>query len=62
MAHDSPDSDFPSLLQDVNANLSDAIDAWEKGDMSDALRLVRNALHDVRNAIDDIELSEGETP
>lgn len=43
------------LLNDVNADLSDALDALEKGDSSAAIGFIKSAVDVVRNAIDEAD-------
>lgn len=43
------------ILNDVNADLSDAMEALEKGDTSAAIGFIKASLQAVRNAIDEAE-------
>jgi hypothetical protein len=51
-------TDSEPLLNDLNADLSDALDALEKGDVSLAIGLIRAAVNAVRTAIDDCEAAK----
>ena len=59
MAHDAPDGDLPSLLNDLNADLSDALEALEKGDISASIGLLKGSVNALREALDVLDEADG---
>jgi hypothetical protein len=51
-------TDREELLNDLNADLSDALDALENRDVSRAIGLIRAAVNAVRAAIDEVEATK----
>ena len=60
MSKHDPSSDWPTLLQDVNADLSDALDHLAAGRIAEAVTAIKASADAVREAIDDHEEFEKE--
>ena len=55
MAKDDPTLYLPTVLEDINALLSDAVDLFAAGKAGEAVSLVKAARDAAREAIDDLE-------
>ncbi len=55
MPQDAPDAEWPTLLNDINACASDALDALREGRLADVRTQISAILDAVREAISDIE-------
>ena len=60
MSRDCWESNVPTLLQDINACVSDALDALERGDTSAAIGFLEIIRDPVREKIGEIEDENGE--